>query len=304
VIAGNHDHPRRLLAIQELLEFLDIHVRPEPARPESGGVVRVAKDGEVAQIAVLPFVTLGKIENAARLMGPEIERYQEYEERIARMIELLSQSFSPGTVNIVMAHLYINGAETSKSEREIHVAKPYAVSAQRLPAGAHYVALGHLHRPQEVPSASRALYAGSILQLDFGEREQQKRVVIVDAHPGRPATIESCALSSGRRLRDVSGTLNDLESRAGSFGDDLLRVTIKVEQPTPGIASAVRELLPNALEVKLDYPRTEAPAIQLSDLDPHELFRRFYSQQRESEPPEALSDLFRSLYEEAVNASD
>lgn len=39
VIGGNHDHPRRLRAIREILSRLDIHIRPEPARPDSGGVV-------------------------------------------------------------------------------------------------------------------------------------------------------------------------------------------------------------------------------------------------------------------------
>jgi len=66
-----------LLAIRDVLRLLDIHVRPEPVRSTDGGVVQIQKNGELAQIAVLPFVTAGKIEDAAKLMGPEIERYQE-----------------------------------------------------------------------------------------------------------------------------------------------------------------------------------------------------------------------------------
>lgn len=304
VIAGNHDHPKRLLALRDVMEFLDVYIRPEPIRPADGGIVKIERNGETAVVAALPFVSIGKIEDAAKLMGPEVERYQQYSERIAAMCETLADSFSGRTINLLMAHLYVDGAETSRSEREIHVARPYAVSAQRFPSTAHYIALGHLHRPQEIGAPSRALYAGSILQLDFGELEQQKRVVLVEAHAGRPATIEEVPLRSGRMLREVSGTLDELKAEAENFGDDLLRVIIKVDQPVPGIADAVRELLPNALEIKLDYPRAETTAPEVSGADPEELFRRFYAHQHASDPPEEITKLFRDLYEEAVNAPD
>jgi exonuclease SbcD len=305
VIGGNHDHPKRLLAIRDVLRLLDIHIRPEPARPTDGGLVQIEKNGERAQIAVLPFVTAGRIEDAAKLMGPEVQRYQEYSDRIAGMCDELSKSFSVNTVNLLLAHLYADGAETSLSEREIHVAKPYAISPQRFPSTAHYVALGHLHRPQEIAAPSRTLYAGSILQLDFGEREQQKRVVIVDARPGRPAEIESLPIQSGRRLKDVTGSLEELQQQATTLGDELLRVTIKLERPAPGVADIVREILPNALEVRLEYPRLESiPDRIFAGSDPYELFTRFYAHQHGTEPPETLSRLFQSLYEEALVATD
>jgi DNA repair protein SbcD/Mre11 len=304
VIGGNHDHPKRLLALRDVLRLVDIHVRPEPIRPADGGLVEIEKGGEVAKIAVLPFVTAGKIDDAAKLMGPEIERYQEYSERISAMCDLLSKPFNSNSINLLLAHLYVDGSETSKSEREIHVAKPYAVSAQRFPSTAHYIALGHLHRPQEIHAPSRALYAGSILQLDFGERDQQKRVVLIEARPGKPATIEDCPLSSGRRLRDVCGTLDELMAQVQTFGDDFLRVTIKVDKPLPGIADTVRETLPNALEIRLDYPRLETMPVEIAGSDPYELFSKFYMHQRASDPPDELSKLFRCLYEEALNASD
>ena len=304
VIAGNHDHPKRLLALKDILHLLDIYVRPEPARPSEGGVVTIERGSETAQVAVLPFVTIGRIEDAAKLMGPEVERYQQYSEKIAAMCDALARGFSTRTVNLLLAHLYVDGAETSRSEREIHVAKPYAVSPQRFPATAHYIALGHLHRPQEIAAPSRTLYAGSILQLDFGERDQQKRVVVIDAHPGKPPTIESRPLQSGRRLRDVTGTLQEIELRNGDFGDDFLRVTVKVDRPSPGIAETVRELLPNALEIHLDYPRVETQLPKIAGADPHELFSRFYTERHGAAPAEPLSALFRRLYEEALNAPD
>lgn len=303
VIGGNHDHPKRLLAIRDMMRLLDIHVRPEPSHAESGGVIELVKNGEMAKIGCLPFVPIGRVEDASKLMGSEVQRYQEYTDLIAEMFDMLSKSFNRKSINLLLGHLYVGGADTSKSEREIHVAKPYEVSTQRFPATAHYIALGHLHRPQELLAPSRTLYAGSILQLDFGEQDQQKRVVIIDAQPGKPATIEDCPLSAGRKLRDVVGTMAELEAQADTFGEDFLRVTVKTDQRMPGIAERIHELLPNALEVHQDYPRTEEDVIEIAGCDPPELFRNYYSSHKGSAPADTLMKLFDRLYEEALNAS-
>lgn len=300
VIAGNHDHPKRLAAVQEIFSLLGIFVRPTPARPSEGGVIEIEKNGERARVAVLPFVTAGKVGDATALMAPEHERYTAYADRIGVICETLAQSFSAHTINLLLGHMFVDGSNSSRSEREIHIAKPYAVSAQRFPSTAHYIALGHLHRPQEISAPSPTLYAGSILQLDFGECEQKKRVVMIDAHPGKPATIESIPLSSGRQLMEVKGTLEEIQARAGTFGDDWLRVILRLEKPVPGINDRVKELLPNALEVKLDYPPTERQSVTISGTDPVTLFTSYYTQYRGGNPDAEVTKLFSTLYEEAL----
>ena len=304
-VAGNHDHPKRLLAIREVLHLLDIHIRPEPARPADGGIVTIESKGETARIAVLPFVTIGKISDAAMLMGPEVERFQAYSERIAAMCGVLAESFGGKTINLLMAHLYVDGAETSRSERDVHITKPYAVQAQRFPSNAHYIALGHLHRPQEITAPSRTCYGGSILQLDFGEQDQRKRVITIDAHPRKPAKIESIELAAGRRLRDVTGTLAQLTAQSADFGDDLLRVTVMADRPIPGVADQIREMLPNALEVRPGWSSPlHNPGFEIAGTDPFDLFCRYYATQHSAQPADEVAKLFRKLYEEAVNAPD
>ena len=305
IIGGNHDHPRKLLALRDLLKRLEIHIRPEPVRPTDGGVIEISANGESARIAVLPFVTAGKISDAARLFDPEADRFQEYAERIGAMAERLAESFSSKTINILLAHLYVDGSVTSGSEREIHVSKPYAVSPQRFPSTAHYIALGHLHRPQEITGPSPCCYAGSPIQLDFGEQGQQKRVLLVEAHPGKPAAITSVPLTSGNTLRSIAGTLEELQSQAGDFANDLLRVTVRLEKPAPGIADRIREFLPNALHINIELPELpESSGVVTSGSDPVELFANFYKQRNASEPPEGVARLFRDLYEEEIHASD
>ena len=85
VIGGNHDHPKRLAAVRQLLDPLRIYIRPEPAAPADGGVIRFSKNDETANIAVLPFVSEKKIVDVCQMMGPEETWYAAYDERIGQM---------------------------------------------------------------------------------------------------------------------------------------------------------------------------------------------------------------------------
>jgi exonuclease SbcD len=303
LIAGNHDHPRKLAALAKLLDNLRIFIRTEPAGPSAGGVVTLpSRDGrERARVAVLPFVAERRIVDACQLMNPEHEWYESYSERVAQMLHVLAGAFRPDSVNLILAHLLISGARVGTGERPLHLGEVYAVNAQQLPEGVQYIGLGHLHRPQEIMAPSKTCFAGSLLELDFGEREQDKRVVLVDAAPGRPAHLESISLAAGRKLRDVAGTLEELEAMAGEVGTAFLRVAVRVSAPTPGIAERVRELLPNALDVHLDYERqqpTTDPS-RLGRVDAAELFAEFFAHRHGAPPSDELLALFRSVYEEA-----
>src|SRR5438270_5222450 len=180
VVGGNHDNAKRLTALREMLAPLNIFVRAEPQRPEAGGIIDVHANNELARVAVLPWVAPHRIVEITQLMGPENEWYNDYSADVAAMCRHLAESFSPDTVNILAVHLFAFGAQTSGSERPIHVSQPYAIQPAQLPSSAQYVALGHLHRPQEIICPTRCFYSGSPLQLDFGECDQEKSVVIAD----------------------------------------------------------------------------------------------------------------------------
>jgi exonuclease SbcD len=307
IIGGNHDHPKRLGALRRLLDPLRILIRPEPVRPEDGGVIEFAVGDEVARIAVLPFVSERHIVDACAVMGPEEQWYGEYGENVSAMMSLLSRSFHADTINIVMAHLFAFGSETSGSEWAIHTALPYAISPARFPATAQYIALGHLHRPQEVPTSPvPCQYAGAPLQLDFGEQGQRKRVVLLDAKAGRPVQVESVLLTKGRNLRDIEGRISEIEAKAGEFADDYLRVTVITDGPAPGLADRVRACLPNALYIHTKSAITSgAPALApRAEAKPQELFREFYRRQHGTEAAAELVQMFKELYEEAVHATD
>ena len=314
LIGGNHDHPRRLAALTRLLDGLRIFIRPEPCRPAAGGVIELpSRDrSETARIGVLPFVQEPKIVDACQLFDPEEQWYQAYADRVARMLAVLAQGFQAATVNVLMAHLLVDGARVGGGERALHLGQIYAVTPHQLPDTAQYIALNHLHRPQRVATASWTEYSGSPLQLDFGEAAQDKRVVLVEAHPGRPVEVRSVPLTVGRRLLDVGGTREQLQAMAESLRGAFLRVAVSAPRPEPGLVAQVREMLPDALEVRCVY--TEAPPAPPADgagqaddvgaqgrsLDPVARLRAYYKQTRGAELPESVATLFTQLYEEVL----
>ncbi|MFD4626100.1 exonuclease SbcCD subunit D [Streptomyces sp. NPDC058475] len=97
----------------------------------------------------------------------------------------LTADRGPQDVLVYAAHLFIVGATRSYSERRISLSTEYAAAAADLPDVA-YGALGHIHKPQSVDrSGFPAYYAGSPLQMDFGETGDTKSVVLVSARRTR-----------------------------------------------------------------------------------------------------------------------
>jgi DNA repair protein SbcD/Mre11 len=298
VIPGNHDSALRFEALGKLLAPIGVTVVARVAPPDGGGVLEVpARDGsDAALIACIPFVPERRFGDAAALFDATEAWYRSYAHGMGELLAAMARAFRPDRVNVALGHLFTDGALVGGGERELTIGMAYAVSPGRLPGTAQYVALGHVHRPQAVPAApAPTRYAGSVLQLDFGERDQTKSVSIVDASPGRPAKVREVELTSGRRLLDLHGTLDEVAARAGDVGDAFLRVFVSTDGPVPGIADRIRDDLPNALDVHLVYERAEADGragAPVSSLAPRDQFLAYYRSQHGADPDERLLESF------------
>ncbi len=309
VIGGNHDHPRRLNAIGNILELLNIRIRGEPAPPDAGGIIEVgSRDGaEMAVVAALPWVSEKKAREWESLVKGGQGPFMDYAEEVALRMEDLSGHFRRDAVNILLAHVMIDGASAGgdeSGERPLHIGQTYAVNPQRLPSNAHYVALGHLHRRQKVGQTTQAYYSGSLLQLDFGEANQPKSVWIIEATAGQPARVEAVALTAGKRLQDVRGSLEELRSQAVDMPAAYLRVFVQVDGPFAGLAEQVREILPGAVAIIPEYPGERTQHEETMDhkaVSPSELFSNYYRQQHGGDVPPPLLGLFQRLFDRVAH---
>ena len=302
VIAGNHDSAQRLGAVAPLSEASGIHVAAAVRPPGDGGVVEVAAGGERAQVALLPFPSQRYVVTADLLLsGDAADAHAAYADRVVRILGALTERFRADTINLVVAHLMVMGGTMGGGERGAHTVFDYWVPATAFPASAQYVALGHLHRSQQLAGPAPLHYCGSPLQLDFGETANDPAVNLVDVRRGLPADVRTVVLTAGRRLRTLRGTLADVVAGGGDAPDAHLRVVLD-EPARAGLADEVRSRLPNTVEVVLAPPH-DVGSPPASDPDrlrrtPRDLLTEYLSERDAHD--ERVVALFDELAEDQI----
>lgn len=301
-IGGNHDNGPALDALRPWAEAAGVtlrgSVRDNPADHLIDGITA---GGERWRLVALPFLSQRYAVRATEmyeLTGAEAN--QTYADHIGRLIGRLAEDFATsGTVNLVTAHLTVVGGRMGGGEREAHSVFGYAVPATVFPASAHYVALGHLHRAQQVPGACPIRYSGSPLAVDFGEEENTPSVTVVEVTTTTAAKVREVPITAAIPLRTVRGTLAELAELAES--DAWLRVYVR-EAPRAGLREEVQELLPRALEVRIDpelLPAQDpsARATPRAGRSPRELFADYLASRGHADD-DGVRELFNELLAE------
>ena len=308
-IAGNHDNPSLLDAVyRPLLGELGVHVLGTPKRPDSGGMLALrTRGGEAVNVAALPFLSHRYAVRAAEILLHEFaEHALDYAQRVSEIVRLLTEGFTADAVNVVVAHATLLGGRRGGGEREVQTSLDYELPASMFPVTAHYVALGHLHRQQEIPGPCPTFYSGSPLPIDFGEEANEPAALIVTAEPDIRADTTPVPITGGRRLRTLRGTLDQVMAEGEQAGDAYLRVVL-AEPGRAGLGDLVREKLPNTLEVMLDDAHRPQPGARDGDRpsragrSPQELFSDYLREQNIEDP--RIPAMFAELLDEITGAS-
>jgi DNA repair protein SbcD/Mre11 len=308
-VAGNHDSAELFEALAPLLRPRGVHLIGDIRRPDEGALLGPGLLGVPAMVAGFPFLREGRVVDFMRDAG---EWYTAYADKVAAITraynEALTAAASADTVSILMAHFMVGGVKIDRGaprgERELHMGDAYAATAQSIPAGPQYVAMGHIHAPQPVPGAPvPAHYAGSLLALDFGEAGEQKRVVIVDAEPGELATIESVPLTRGRQLVRLTGDWPSIEARSAELADAFLDLTVKTSGTDLTLADRARATFPFVVKVRAWRPEERRERLVKGHRSWHDLYADYYAREHSDVAPDELLVLFRDVLEEAVDAT-
>jgi DNA repair protein SbcD/Mre11 len=328
VIAGNHDSGMRLAAADPLARRLGIVLAGDVDTPlhghDGGGgavrvvplapqIVRIEVPGAEAPIVagLLPFLSEARVARGPGGGGDLAaisEDTSRYAERLVREIDARASVRDPSAVHVLAMHQFVTGGAPSDSERRLRLGALGDLDASAIPAGLDYVALGHLHRPQVVPGAgSPALYAGSPIAYSFSEAGQEKRAVLVDLAPGRPAVISSVPLTSGRPLEIWEiHAVDEAVARAAAPRADQPIVEVRADLGRPLGATDGDALfaLPNVtvLAVRDRFERPGEPAgrsgDELPEMRVEDLFRELWSRKLGAPPDDAaMAELASALME-------
>lgn len=321
VIAGNHDSPDRLRAVQPLAAKLGITLMGYPGEQlpslaHRGGVERLVAGAGWLKLAIpgcpdpaviygLPYPSEARLNQVFTESLDEATQQLAYSERIGRLLADSARIFDEDSVNLVMAHLFVRGGAESDSERQLGGA--LAVAPGMMPVKAHYVALGHLHRPQQVHGAPRLCrYSGSPLSYSFSESNQQKEVVLVEAFPGREAVAWNINLSCGKPLKRWRAQ-SVAEARAWCEMPENLHSWVELEimadydMETTQLVE-LRKLHPGIVTIRPIFPELigkRAADSGLSRLSLEERFQRFFERERGMTAPEELVRFFLEMVNQA-----
>ncbi len=218
VTAGNHDSATFLEISKQILQFFNITV---VAKAPELVVIPSAENGDpddmpavIAAVPFLPDVELRKLvdgNNAAdrtrHLMDGLRDVYQDIAQQAEKKKQELLQNSSFVPI-IATGHLFtqressLGGA--NDGERDIYVGTQNMFPAGEFPDAFDYIALGHLHRPQDIDEQKRILYSGSPIPIGFSEANQKKRAVEVQWTADGRRTVTSVEIPNFQKLVQIS----------------------------------------------------------------------------------------------------
>jgi DNA repair protein SbcD/Mre11 len=185
IVVGNHDNPLSFGKANTLDLFGDLpldgfHVIGKPT-----SFTLQTKNGPV-QIVGMPWPTRNTISiSDTHIFKSSIELTEYIAKSASTIIKHLADQLDESIPAILTGHLTVSSGIFSGSEkRAIYGNDPVFMPSQLAIKPFDYVALGHLHRFQNLNSKGYppVVYSGSIERIDFGERKEDKGFCLVTIH--------------------------------------------------------------------------------------------------------------------------
>ncbi len=272
-IAGNHDGADRLAFGSQVLQRAGLTVRG----PTDAHVAPVRLQDAHGSVAIfpLPYADPPTVRHALQ-DDTLADHHAAFE---AQLVDVRRQ-MRQGERTVLVAHAFVQGGLVSESERDLSVGGTGAVGVE-LFAGFDFVALGHLHRPQQI-GPTPVQYAGSLLKYSFSELDQQKSTTLIELGPTGQVTTQRLPLRPLRDLRVLNGVLADLveRGRADPHADDYVLARLHDPGAILDAMGKLRAAYPNALAIERvvleGTNRAMAPGRDHRKVRVEDLFGDFY----------------------------
>lgn len=205
--SGNHDSPARLGAKGIFAKAAGVHVITKPDQITEP-VTLTDAHGQV-HLYGIPFLEPARMRSIWR----DAESMRSQKDAITyAMTSVRTDHLARGGRAVVLAHTFAQGGETASADSERDIAG--GVDKVPLSAfdGVTYAALGHIHGRSEL--APNLRYCGAPLHYSFSEADKKRGVWLVDLDADGLARVEWIDLPVPRLLSILTGTLDELLTRA------------------------------------------------------------------------------------------
>ena len=291
IISGNHDSPERLAFGNRLLEHSGIYISPV----YDGKLLPITLTDEYGQVDfwLLPFLKPAHVKRFYPEEG--IESYTD-----ACRVAVEKMAIDPTRRNVLLTHQFVTGASVCDSE-ELSVGGSDHVDATVF-EGFDYVALGHLHGPQNIGSP-RIRYCGTPLKYSFSEANHHKSVTVVKLGAPGELSLELRPLTPKHDMKLLRGTFMELTDKSVYQGmSDYLHITLTDEEDVPEAIGRLRVIYPNLMKLTYDNTRTRTNqliegAADVERKSPLQLFGELYQQQNNQPMSQQQEEFIRDLIE-------
>ena len=254
ITGGNHDSVSTLNAPRELLECFNIYVIGGATENPLDELIELRNaQGELEMVVcAVPFLR----DRDVRLSVAG-ESYEEREQRIKQGIAAHYEAFVPhlqpykalGIPVVATGHLFAAGGTASESEKEIHVGNLGQIGADQFPKEFDYIALGHLHRPQQVNNRHHIRYSGSPIPLSFSEVSDKKVNYILEFDGGKLAVLRELEIPCCRKLVRFKGPLDKVKQQLAAYDNSgytlaaWAELQVELDAPLPDLNQQLDEIL-------------------------------------------------------------
>lgn len=297
IISGNHDSPERLSFGGRIMEKSRVYISPV----YDGKAMAVKMEDEYGPLMVymLPFIKPSQ----ARAFFPE-EDIETYTDAVRAAVKAMKAD--PAKRNVLIAHQFVTGAETFKSE-EINVGGLDNVDADVF-KDFDYVALGHVHGPQNIGGDERIRFCGTPLKYSFSEARHVKSLTEVELKEKGSLAVRTLPLKPLHDMEEIKGTYGELTYKGyyenTPLQNEYLHITLTDEEDIPDAMERLRSVYPYLMRLDYDNARTRIMADEIKGSDgeeksPEEIFEELYILQNNNSFSEEQREILKPIFEKA-----
>lgn len=326
MLVGNHDMPNvrgraSSVEIYRTLGVTNVHILSKPERLDlqtPAGKVRILG---------MPYLMKGIAVAREEFQGKNLDETRRLlEDRYTTLINALTDTIEPDSEDdspvIFLGHFWVNGARLSSWQQGYFSMQEPQVALSDLKNSAFdYVALGHIHKHQDLNKGSYppVVYSGSPDRIDFGEKDEPKGFCLVNLVRGA-TTYEYVPVEAARALLDIEvDVVGDepteqilAEIKKHRLRDAIVKLSYKISQQNLGLVRSkdIKEALSYAYYLVSITPRIERDAAARSRLlteskTPREALALYLEMRqdwttRHAKILEYAEPLFKSLEEEEM----